>query len=395
MRKSLVFLILFATLLSFTGCKDLIQSSTEINKLEFVRSIALDRSTDKAGYIKLTITSISAKMTGKSEERQSETFYSEGKTVSEAVRNFHTYLDRKPFLGHINYILIGEGAAEDGILKYIDFFSRENAIRMNAKVFVIKGGRAEDVLKKASKKDAVVNNGLDSLIKSQGGKSISTLEELTEVMYILDSKFLSLFIPCIELVKMSQDGQDKGSMDIKMGGFAIFDGDKLAGYLDDRQSRGLNWLMNRIKSGIITVKSPKGSEISLEIIDTNIKKIPKIIDGELTITVKIQMSSNIGEMQSSEDVFNSKTFEYLNIQQEQIIKDEVKNVLKIAQQKHMDFFSTGSAVHHKYPIKWQDMYEKNWRAIFSNTKFNVVVEGKINRTYNIIQPNSYKEDEKQ
>ncbi len=394
-QKVLSFLILFALLMSVTGCNLEFSGRTEMNKIEFIRAVGVDKSPDKEDAVRLTIATQSMKPGsgggGGGQQKKSEILFSEGSTVFEAVRNFWNYMDKRPFWGHLEYIVIGEEAAKEGLLKYIDFFSRDPELRLNSKVYIAKGLNAGEVIKRGNSRDKFVFDRLEGINENQWGQSVSSVVDLMETMYILDNEFLSLYVPSIKLAKFTNGEQDTNeTMDIVLGGFALFRGDKLMDYLDDKMGRGLNWLRNKVKSGVIIVKSPKGKDVSLEIIDSNTKLNPEIINGELTVIVKVEMSSNIGEIRSSEDIFIGKTLEDLENQQKQIIKDEIESVIKYAQERGTDFFSTATAVYHKYPIKWEDSYEKNWKETFSDIKFNVIVDSKINRTYDIRQPNRSK-----
>jgi len=389
MRRLISLLAIISLLITATGCKVSFFGRAEMDDIEFIRAVGVDKSTRKEGNVRLTIATQSVQPSGGgSQQKKSEIFFAEGNTIFEAIRNFRKYMYRQPFWGHLEYIVIGEEAAKDGLMEYIDYFNRDPEIRLNLKVFVAKGLRAEEVIKKGNSEDRFIFDRLDGIVENHWGHSMFNIVSLIEVMYILDSGYLSLYIPCIEMAKFSQNKQsDNEAMDIVMGGFAIFNGDKLAAYIDDKMGRGLNWLRNQIKSGVITVKSPKGHSISLEIIDSNSKLKPKIVNDELSITVKVSMTSNISGMESSESIFDGETVEYLEKQQEQVIKNEIEELIRFAQENKMDFFSTGSAVFHKYPIKWEDEYEKDWKNIFSEIEFNVIVESKINRTYDINEPN--------
>lgn len=388
--------MIFALLMTQTGCNITFAGRTEMNRIEFIRAVGVDKSPGREDAVRLTIATQSVQSTGggAGQEKQSEILYSEGNTVFEAVRNFWNYMDKRPFWGHLEYLVIGEEAAKEGLLKYIDFFSRDAEIRLNLKVYIARGLDAGEVIKKGNSQDKFVFDRLEGVSENKWGQSVSNVVDLIEVMYILDNKYLSLYVPSIKLAKLTENEQEiNETMDIVMGGFAIFRGDKLFTYIDDKMGRGLNWLRNKIKSGIIVVKSPKEHDISLEIIDSNTKLKPKIADGELIVTVDVKMSSNIGEISSPENIFTAEVLENLENQQERIIKDEIERVIKYAQEREIDFFSTADAVLHKYPIKWEDLYEKNWEETFSNIKFNVIVDSKINRTYDIKQPNRVKAGE--
>ena len=388
MRKVFGFLAITSLLMTQMGCNIAFMGRTEMDRIEFIRAVGVDKSPNKDNSIRLTIATQSVTSGGKSgQQKESEILFSEGSTVFDAVRDFWNHMDKRPFWGHLEYVIIGEEAAKEGLSEYLDFFSRDPEVRLNLRVFLVQGQGAEEVIKKVNVENKFIFDRLEGVSENQWGQSVSNPVKLLEVMYILDNENLSLYLPCIRLGEFTDyQGGDSKAKDLIMGGFGIFKEDKLTGYLDDKMGRGLNWLRNSINSGVIVVKSPKGNDISLEIIDSNTKFMPQIINEQLTVTIKVRMTSNIAEISSEEDIFTGRIIEYLENQQGHIIKEEIESVINYGQDRGLEFFGTLYAIQHKYPIEWEDIYLKNWKDVFSNIKYTVVVESKINRTYNIKEP---------
>ena len=57
-------------------------------------------------------------------------------------------------------------------------------------------------------------------------------------------------------------------------------------------------------------------------------------------------------------------------------------------ERNTDIFGLGDAIYHQHPGKWKDIEDK-WEELFPKMKINVNVESKINRTYDIKEPNQY------
>lgn len=395
-KRILSLYLLFIMLMTLSGCKLAFIGRTEMSRIEFIRAIAVDKVPDKENTVRLTIAtqSIQSGGGGGGQQKMSEILFSEGETVFDAIRNFWNFMDKRPFWGHLEYIIIGEEAARDGLLKYIDFFCRDPEVRLNAKVFVTKGHRASEILEKGNRQDKFVFDRLEGLGENLWGQSVSNTVDLMEVMYILDNPFLSLYIPSLDLGMFTKsEPSGDGKMDIVLGGFALFRGDKLVAHLNTELGMGINWLKNKIKSGVIIVKSPQGKNISLEIIESNTKLKPNIVDGKLSATLEVKTTSHIAEIRSSEDIFTEKTLAALEKEEQQAIKEEIESTIKFAQDNGLDFFGMAVKVFHKYPIEWEDVYEKDWEDVFPNISFNVKVVSKIPRTYNIKQPTKSKAGE--
>ena len=124
----------------------------------------------------------------------------------------------------------------------MDFFTRDPEVRLNLNVFIVKGSEASEVIRQGNTRDKFVFDRLEGIKRHHWGLSMITEVDLMEVMYILDAEFLSLYVPCVKLVKKTEStgGMDEG-MDLALEGFAVFKGDRLAGYLEREMARGLNF----------------------------------------------------------------------------------------------------------------------------------------------------------
>ena len=390
-----IFILVCLALLQ-TGCKITFLGRTEIDDMEFIRVVGIDKSPEKEGFVRLTIATqrIQADGSNGGAKKRSSIITSEGRTVFEAVRNFWSHMDKRPFWGHIEYALIGEEAAKDGILKYLDFFCRDAEVRLNIRIFVTEGSSAEEVILKATGENRFIIDQLNGVTDNRSGQSVINVVDLVEVMYILDREYLCLYLPCVVLEQRTKPNMQNDAMDIAMGGFAVFDGEKQAIHLDKKMGRGLNWLRNKVKSGIIPITSPKGNNISLEIIESNVKLKPKLTDQNLTVHVNVFLTCNIGGITGREDVFTEESVAFLEKQLGAAVKSEIEDVIRFAQEKGMDFFSTGDAFFRQYHIQWEDELEKKWKAIFPEVVFKVDVTPVITGTYNILQPNRTRKDDK-
>jgi len=377
-------------LFSFSGCENINPFTTELDRIEFIRVVGIDKSPEKEGYIRLSFNTKG--MGGGPQTGSTEiiilTMYAEGATIAEAAQNFTKFMDREPYWGHLEYVLISEEIAKEGILKHLDWFFRKAEVRLNARVFVVKGQPASEVIAKGASKNKFLHERLQNLVENQGHHSILTDVDLIEIMYIENMQEKSLCLTYIEMINTSEIGgsYDSEVMEIKAGGLCFFDGDRLAGYLDEKKSRGVNWLRNELGTGILNIHSPSGSKISSEFVDKKVKIIPKKENGKLSINIKIMLTVAVTEIQSTENIFKEDTLKALENQISQEIKNEVEDAIKFAQKQELDFIGMGGVVYRKYPIEWQDIYKDNWKSIFPKLKISVEVDSKIRRTYNIRQP---------
>jgi len=385
----MIYLLLFSIM--FTACVP----RREIDRLIFVRAVGVDKAEDK-DEVKLTVASRrdgASKSPGKQQTSERKTFlFSEGKTVFDANRNFLNYAEKDIFWGHTEYIFLGETAARDDVLKYLDFFIRNHENRLDTSIAVVKGTTASELFKGFGTE--LVHERMSNLYENVGGLSESKEIQLSEFIEKLNSKYSCAYIPYVYIFKKAESmeiGDIEKEIDIVLDGFAIFRGSKLVDFLKGKKARGLNWITGDVKSGIIDVIDSKGNNIALEIIESDVIIKTKVIGETPYIDVKVRVNSNIGELSGKLDIFNKDSITKLEIQQSEIVKNEVESVVKFAKQNDVDILGFGDKIFHQHPVKWEAIKD-NWEEVFPEVSVNVEVESKISRVYNIGKPIRYWEE---
>ncbi len=389
MRNRLVYFIILIiiplVICTLTGCETLNVSGIEIGKSNFIRAVGIDKAVSDNGNIRLTtISKKKIPMEGsnpKSGEEASIVMNSEGKTVFEAVRNFHSFSNQDVFWGHNGLIIISEELAREDIMKYLDFFTRDHELRLNAKVIIVKGTTAETFIKESNTSSMFFPDMLNALLSDTDGISISKSIELSTAIAMFENGIASAYLPCAELIDAEKKTQgDLNKKDIILNGFALFKNNQLSEFATYGAGRGVNWINHNVKSGIIVVKDKTGGDVSLEIINASRKIKPVLKNGVLNITVEIEETSNLDEQYADKDLFVQDTLKYLEERQNEAILQEAQSAIYLAQQYGLDPFGISNAVYHKYPIEWEKMKD-NWEEIYKGTEIVVKVKSHIARAY--------------
>lgn len=387
MKKLLAVVMMFMAVLVLNGCKVLIPDREDVEDLEFIRVLGIDKQKDK---VVLTATSKTAKSSGEggAPEIVPNLLISEGDTLFNTMSKMHTYSKERPFLGMAEYIIVGEDGAKFGLRSLTDFIMRDHELRLNATMFVTKGESAEKVMKNVVKNKLILGDILESLEKRSGNYAMSKRVYMYELCSMLDSKTSSPYLPCIQIINGVELEGDHVDSNIELMGLAVFKDDKLSYYLDGIETRAFNFIIGDIKSGVITVKDQVGQEVSLEIITATRKIKTYINDGIPSVDLTINMSSNLDEQWSAEDLTEEEALDLINTQQSEVIKEEVIKVINKAQQNNTDIFGFGDAIHRQHPGKWKNIEDK-WEELFPKIKINVNVKSIINRTYDMREPSQY------
>lgn len=383
------------------GCSSQIKPlSIEINKLNLLSAVGIDKGLKDPNNIRITV--ISKKKTdeksGKSTTKKDSTasiYSNEAPTLLESQRVFQTFSDKLMYWGHIEYFLISEEAAKDGIAKYIDFFTRDFAFRESAKIYIIKGSTAEEFIRQSSTGDYFMPDRLKTI--GDNCNFFSGCQDLTilEFMQWLNNKYSSAIAPVLYLKSKENliADETKPMQEIRTYGYAIFKNLKLVTTIDEIKARGEDFLLNTIISRAIKVKDSSGNMVGLDLLESKTKITPVFNKGIIKeIKVKVKLSSNIDEVHSTSLKINRETVDYLSNEQSLVVKNEIESVIKTAQEYNCDFVDMANVFSTYHPILWRRHKDK-WEEIFPNLLISVEVESKINRSYNIREPNGVFEEE--
>lgn len=385
MRRCFVLTIIYIIAIYLSSCSQIVQGRAEIDKLFITRVISIDEAEDGKIMVTLTTKSISGGGGGQESKETSENIISYGQTMADAHKNLIIHTDKRPTFGHTEYILFGEAIAKKGIRPYLDYISRYNEFRYNAKIYIVKGNTANSLVKKSSSSKLFVGDRLSSNEENAVLTSLSSAVTLNEALLILDNRDLDLFIPYAEMSNAFITGESDAKYDILLSGYALFNEDKLSYLTSMEEARGINWMMNRIGSGLIMVTDQSREKIALNIIKGKTKIEPEIIGNELHCKVGIEFSTNISEIMGIKSVLDRKGIEDLVSLQNMAIKREVEKTISIAQKNNSDHFSTISKFIIKYP-KMKSYFMENWKDLFPDIKFDVSVKSNVKGTYMINEP---------
>lgn len=382
-KRCTAVLMVFIAVLIFAGCA-LFKGAVSFS--ENVSVIGIDEEKDQV-VLTVTVKLIQPIANEESGKKQKVAIYtSYGETIFDAVRNFNAYTNKDLFWGHFDYIIIGQDTAGKGINKYLDLFVRDHETKINSRLVIAQGSTASEFIKKTNVKQSTLNDILKSLFDNAEQLSQSNDVMFIDYMQMVNTKGVALHLPCVQMVNyMEKESNELDKKDVQLNGYAIFDDDKLIGFVRNKMARGINWIINEIESGIIITQDPEGKKISLEIISADSNIEPDFSKDIPSATVKITFTTNIGEYQGTADIFDQDILEFIVKQQDKIIKKEVENTIEYLQAKKCDIGGFLNKIYHKYPVKIKEL-EQDWKDTFSEMDISVEVSSIISRTYNIKEP---------
>lgn len=378
-------------LLMITGCWD----RKELGDIGIVFAIGLDKNAD-TGKIVTTVqvvrpSALSKQNSGK--ESSVEIVSSAGDTLIEAFRGIGKEFDRKLYYAHTKVIIISERLAKEGILPLLDALRRGNESRELVWLFIAKNASASHMLGIKHGIDNIQGTYLDKMIvlAQRSNEKVSTVN-LLEVAKKLQS---GNFNPVLGVMESKQirtfpvEGKSSPSQGIKLSGTAVFKKDRLVGYLNEQETRGLHWILNKVQGDIIKVPSliKKNQFVSLEIKRARSIIKPSFHDGHISFTIQIDVQTTLEEQQSpGKDVKVHPDESFLNYirkldrEQDRLIAKEVEKAIEKVQKKYKsDILGFGMTLNKKLPKVWKTV-EKDWETLFPEIDYSIRVNSTTKRT---------------
>lgn len=309
------------------------------------------------------------------EEVTTDVIETDGDTVFEALRGLLSTSSKKLYFGHCKVMFISEKLARGGIGKVIDLLIREHEARINMDIIISKDCDAKDILMTEGVFSPIVSYKVDALFHTETKKvGDSPSVDAYKVYNGINSDGVSTVIAAFEIINV----EDK--KDIKLCGTGVFNKDKLVGYLDEKETKNLSLINNKLKKGLLTYNTEDGKDsfISNEIFNNKGKTEIKFKDDNITgVDISTQTEVSIGEMDTQADF--TKTDEVKKISQKlesEMEKGFYKLIDKAQSKLSCDIFGIGRQIKMNYPELWEK-YKENWDETFKTLDFNVDCKVKI------------------
>jgi len=357
----------------------------ELNELAIAISMGIDKAED--GYL-LTFQILNPKAIA-SRRAQNEApiiLYTEtGKDLFEIKRRITEQSPRKIYNSHLRTVVFGEDMAKEGIQQTLDFFVRGHEYRTDFFFLVAKGTTANHILKELTPLEVVpgieIYNSLKTSEESWAPTKTVKLYKLVNDL-ISDGKDpvltgIKLFDPknpihSIEILKQSDPTK------LMVSNLAVFRDDKLAGWLNEDESKGYNYIMGNVKNTVGEVKYDDQGQVTFEAIKTKVKRKATLLNNKPAINVEIMVKANVVAQTGELDLTSEEIIEKISRKAEGDIEDVCNAALEITRKDFKtDVFGFGEEIHKKYPKLWKQV-KNNWNDEFARLPINVKAHVQIN-----------------
>ncbi|GAB6179230.1 Ger(x)C family spore germination protein [Desulfotomaculum defluvii] len=372
-------ILVFVTAICLSGCWD----RRELDTLAIVTGMALDKASDDKIQVNSQVIipgNIKSPQDGGgggggAQQKAYQNLVNTDETIFRALRRVHYFSERRLYFSHIKLFIFGEDLAKGGLQKYVDFFARDPEPRITGKVLIAKG-KASEILSDEAEFAKVPSLGINQILERSAAGSEVPVVTLKDFLERLISKTTAPIAPLIELESKKR---------VKLAGTAVFNKDKMVGSLNYQETRGLLWVINKVKGGILEVTyQSKANKASIEIIEASSQIKPEFLDNQLFITINTNVTGNLGEQMFIADLPKDKSWPVLEQKMAAEIQEEITASLDKARDLNTDVFGFGEAVHKKYPAIWKSL-EKDWHEIWPSLDIRISVQANLQENGMIVK----------
>lgn len=363
--KMLSVLLCAGLLLSLSGC----WNYAEVDDMAIVAGMAIDKNKAEDN-LQMTVEMVD---TGGGLQ-QSQTGFKmlslTGDTMFEIVRNMISMTGKKLFWSHAKAIILSEEVAREGLVKVIDWYSRDTETRSDVYVFVSDEDNARQVLNLNSTTEEIMSFELAQMMREEKFASTAPVVEIWDFIEKLETSGHNAVAPLISL------NEKNGQKNERVNGTAVFVKDRMVGKLDGEETKYTLFAKDNIKGGVLVVNNAQGvPTYSLEILSNTTKIKPKWVDGRLQVQLRTVTHTGLDEVMGSIPLSGEESIEVIEKRAAEDLQQNILSVIHNVQREyHADIFGFGESVHENLPKTWRKVKE-NWIDEF--TELDVVVNSKV------------------
>ncbi len=363
--KKLSAVLCVIILLTLTAC---MPENTEIKYRLVIEGIGVDYDKEKNVY-EVTVQVLE---TENSEKSQSKTYTVKGETIAEAVSSLTESTGKYPLYSQNRIIVLGSSVMGDRMIKTLNFFVREYTSRPDVYV-VAATGKASDVLGVSSAGESTAKL-IETEIERSNATSVCIDTKLFNTVNLSLEENSTFVIPLAEVT--DEYGDEKT---VKVTGSSVFSKDGKGIFLSDTETFFTLLASDKAKKGTFTSRA-EDIRAALEIMNTDTKIKVSEKDGKPVFDIKIRMTVDITEYESSEFTdLNAEAVKKIEQQASEYIKSGVNAVTdRIIKKEKSDILRLGRIFFKKYP----DEYEKikdNWQELLPEIQINISADVKVGR----------------
>lgn len=372
MKKLILVLILF----TLTGC----WNYNELNNFAIATGFAIDIKDDE---YEVTVLISNAQKESSNDGKGSASaavYKGTGETIFEAIKDASMSISKQIYVSHIEVLVLSEEVAQTKTLEVIDFFFRYPYTRNQFLLVIAENSKAGDTFEITTPLETYpsqnISKNLEITDKLQGYVYTVTFNDFVQMII---EEGINPILPTISIVGDVEEGnkednikQNEPSTYLKLGTMAIFQGSDLVGIGGKDETKGINFINDKITTTLIT-SDYNDSKVVIEINDSATKIEVNLAEEIPKFKVKIESVGTITEVTGDVKIEEPETIEKIKKLSEEEIKRICNEGINYAKDMQTDVFGFGNMIYKKDHKLWKEIKE-NWNTeMFSQVDVEIEV----------------------
>ena len=417
MKRFLSLLIIICSLPALSGCSSIYSNYREIQQLMVVQTMGIDR---EKGGVQVSMAA-AAEASGGGPRRMS----AQGSTVTDAIdRAYKLSYEEEIFFSHVNHLLVGEAAAEEGLDAFLDYVSQSPTMRIDIPLYIVRGGTANQAVMEVGDSSKGISEVMQTVHESFASPSNSQVFTVADTINSL-LRYGSALVCAIECVPSSEfvspgksesaqqgDGQSaqggegqngqqgeeqkpqqeegQNAQDKTQGesplmavpaGYAVIRDGKLCKFIEPEEAAAVGLLNGSLPITDITVTDRNGKNASLELNQGSADIVPVWGGkGQLKgLNIQAQVSASVLETDNWQQGNSNEYINHLTAQLESAVSQRLSSLLRTSMKLKADFLGLAGQVERKSPENYRLMSQR-FSELLPGLELQITVSGQLSHT---------------
>ncbi|GMQ56359.1 Ger(x)C family spore germination protein [Vallitalea sediminicola] len=377
-NKMILILCIILQVSLLSGC----WSKRELDDITILSGIGVDNLDDNKLLLTMQVIlhremKIESQSGKRGAERPTQNVEVIGNSLIDANRNFLLQTGRRGYWSHISVIVIGEEFAKKGISSILDVLERDNEIRQRTLILVAKGNAKDILMAETIDLEVIQAYNIKDMLKNSHDVGKSVKVDLRNYFLMSSEKNNSSFIPGINTIQTTEN-----TSNLELNDTGIFKEDKLVGWFNETETRGLLWVLDEINGCMTEFNYPdeKYDPVIIEVLRSRTRAEPVIVNNVLEkMVLNVSAQGKIAQSNEYVDITKGEGINEIEKHTESVIKNKMEECIKKGKEFNVDIFEFGEAVYKKNPKLWK-VIEEYWEDVFVSIPVEINVDMEIKRT---------------
>ena len=417
MKRFLSLLIIICSLPSLSGCGSIYSNYREIQQLMVVQTMGIDR---EKGGVQVSMAA-AAEASGGGPRRMS----AQGSTITAAIdRAYKLSYEEEIFFSHVNHLLVGEAAAEEGLDAFLDYVSQSPTMRIDIPLYIVRGSTANQAVMEVGDSSKGISEVMQTVHESFASPSNSRVFTVADTINSL-LRYGSALVCAVECVPSSesvspgkaeseqqssgqsvqggegqsaqqgeeqkpqaeegQNGQDKTQGENPLmavpAGYAVIRDGKLCKFIEPEEAAAVGLLTGSLPITDITVTDRNGKDASLEL-NQGSAEITPVWGGKgqlKGLNIQAQVSASVLETDNWQQGSSNEYINHLTAQLESAVSQRLSSLLRTSMKLKADFLGLAGQVERKSPENYRLMSQR-FSELLPGLELQITVSGQLSHT---------------